>query len=282
MMLSLPLHKATQVSDFGIQIRKVTPLEVKNAIRYAHQDDYYIFGLIESGECHICIDFKDHYLSQGETIFIQPGQVHYFVEANNFEAFMLIADNSLVSNADKRMFDEYSIATTPFSLSDGQQKELKQIAAILSDRMEHTTDERAKGIIKNLSAAFIGIIAETIQNTNPWQATVSKRHLEIILKFRDLLAMDICNDRRPSYYASQLNISSVYLNEVVKSVTGMSASRYIQSEIILQAKRLLIHSNYTIQEIAERLGVDDYAYFSKLFTKATGVSPSLFRRRNLE
>ena len=281
-MPSLPIHKVSQISDFGIHICKVTPLQARKAVQYAHQDDYYIFGLIESGECHICTDFKDYYLSQGEIIFIQPGQVHYFVEAINLKGFMLVADNSIICDANKRAFDEYSIAATPFFLSDRQQKELQQIAAILSDRIDCTTDERAKDIIRNLSAGFIGIIAESIQDTNPLQMTVSKRHLEIILKFRDLLTTDICKDRKPSHYASLLNISSVYLNEVVKSVTGMSVSKYIQSEIILKAKRLLIHSNATIQEIADRLGINDYAYFSKLFTKTTGVSPSLFRRRNLE
>lgn len=284
-MSKFPQHRATQVSDFGIHIRHVTPLQAKEAVKYAHQDDYYIFGLIENGTCHICIDFKDYYLSQGETIFIQPGQVHYFVEALDLEAFILIADNSMISNTNKRIFDEYSLTATPISLNDSQQKELKQMAAILSYRMNSMANEhneQSRNIIRNLSTAFIGVIAETIYNINPLQARISKRHLEILLKFRELLAINISNDRRPYYYASLLNISSVYLNEIVKSATGMSVSRYIQNEIILQAKRLLIHSNDSIQEIADRLGINDYAYFSKLFTKSTGISPSSFRKEYLE
>lgn len=89
------------------------------------------------------------------------------------------------------------------------------------------------------------------------------------------------HSRQPSYYASKLHISTVYLNEAVRSVTGMSVSRYIRNEIALQAKRLLIHTNDSVKEIAAALGFDDYAYFSRLFTQAVGVSPTVFRQKNL-
>lgn len=53
-------------------------------------------------------------------------------------------------------------------------------------------------------------------------------HREIILTFRTMLAEHLRTSRQPSYYASQLNISTVYLNEVVKKVTGMSTALYIK------------------------------------------------------
>lgn len=83
-------------------------------------------------------------------------------------------------------------------------------------------------------------------------------------------------------YASQLHISSVYLNEIVNKSVGMSATQYILNEWILEAKRQLIYSHDTIQEIGNRLGVSDSAYFTKIFTKTTGTSPSSFRKRILE
>ena len=74
----------------------------------------------------------------------------------------------------------------------------------------------------------------------------------------------------------------MYLNEVVKSVTGVSVSRYIQNELILQAKRMLAYTSLTIREISNHLGIDDYTYFTRLFTKAVGVSPTCYRKKYLE
>ena len=57
---------------------------------------------------------------------------------------------------------------------------------------------------------------------------------------------------------------------------------YIRYELVLQAKRLLVHTDLAVKEISTRLGIEDCAYFSRIFTQATGVSPSAFRQRNLE
>lgn len=104
--------------------------------------------------------------------------------------------------------------------------------------------------------------------------------MEIALSFLHLLAEHITISRSPSYYASLLNISPGYLNEIVKEVTGMSVTLYIRNELILQAKRLLVHTGLSIKEISNMLGIDDYAYFSRIFMQTTGISPSAFRLKN--
>ncbi|MBB5636811.1 methylphosphotriester-DNA--protein-cysteine methyltransferase [Pedobacter cryoconitis] len=78
----------------------------------------------------------------------------------------------------------------------------------------------------------------------------------------------------------KLNISTHYLNECVKNTTGQSISSHIQQRIILEAKRLLYHSDKSIKEIAAELGYDDYPYFSRLFTKVAGMSPKVFKKKN--
>lgn len=59
-MAKLPQHKAVLLSDFGIRIRKMTA-QHKDAkpVSYCHQDDYYVFGLVEVGKCRLMIDFKE-------------------------------------------------------------------------------------------------------------------------------------------------------------------------------------------------------------------------------
>lgn len=280
-MTDLPLHKVAQISDYGIFLKAITATSTEDTVMYSHRDDYYIFGLIDEGECSLCIDFKEYRISKGGTIFIQPGQVHHALSADNLTAYMLVVDSTFVSDMAKNIFDEYILNHSPFQLTKQQQSELKQIYFLLSDRIARN-DRQTKEIIRNLSAAFVGIIAEAVEATNHVQAAGNKRQKEIALLFRTLLKEELHTDKRPSYYASRLNISAVYLNEVIKSVTGMSTSQYIQNEVMLQAKRMLFHTNSTIQEVAIELGFSDYAYFSRLFTQVTGTTPTAFRKKNLE
>jgi AraC-like DNA-binding protein len=88
--------------------------------------------------------------------------------------------------------------------------------------------------------------------------------------------------KSPSDYARALHISTPYLNECVRDVTGFPVSYHIQQRVILEAKRLLYHSNKTVKEIAAELGYDDHAYFSRVFTKITGMTALAFRNKNLD
>jgi AraC-like DNA-binding protein len=98
--------------------------------------------------------------------------------------------------------------------------------------------------------------------------------------FRAKLDRDFITRKRPADYAEGLNISVAYLNECVRSATGLSVTHHIQQRVILEAKRLLYHSDNSVKEIATALGYDDYPYFSRLFTKVTGMTALAFRSRN--
>ncbi|MBP3483383.1 MAG: helix-turn-helix transcriptional regulator [Alistipes sp.] len=259
-----------------------SPASSHTPVTYAHQDDYYIFGLVEYGEGCGIIDFKEQHFSSGEVFLIRPGQVHRFISSANAEGWMLFADSSLLGGAEKCIFDDFSLFASSLLIDKRRQNELVQIVSILANRVDSITDKQTKTTARRLAETFIGIVAEAVQNINLQQTKHSRRQIEIVLSFRRLLAAHLATSRQPSYYASLLNISTVYLNETVKGVTGMNATSYIKNEAVLQAKRMLVHTDLAVKEISDRLGIADYAYFSRLFTQATGISPTLFRKRNLE
>lgn len=282
-MNKLPLHKASSYLGLGMLLRRMeSPQSGNTPVTYAHQDDYYIFGLVENGTGCCIIDFKEQHFSSGDIFLIQPGQVHRPIASINAEGWLLFANSSLVGSVEKCIFDDFSLFASSFQIDERRQNELSQIASTLAYRMDCITDKLAKATARRLAETFIGIVAEAVQDINPQQTKHSRRHIELVLSLRRLLAEHLVTSHQPSYYASRLNISTVYLNEVVKDVTGMNATLYIKNEVVLQAKRMLVHTNLAVKEISNRLGIDDYAYFSRLFTQATGISPTLFRERNLE
>ena len=80
-----------------------------------------------------------------------------------------------------------------------------------------------------------------------------------------------------SSYSARLNISHRKLSDVLKLFVGKSTLEVIQERIVTEAKRSLMYSGQTIQEIAFELGFEDPFYFSKVFKKVTGQAPKAFR-----
>ena len=79
-------------------------------------------------------------------------------------------------------------------------------------------------------------------------------------------------------YADMLAVTPNYLNEMVKEVSGFTASHHIQQRIILEAKRKVIFEGDSLKEIAYGLGFWDPAHFSKFFKNSSGVNFTDFKK----
>ncbi len=89
-------------------------------------------------------------------------------------------------------------------------------------------------------------------------------------------------DRMPgtiAIYAEEAGISENYLSRLVKQSTGRSVGAWIDIVRIQRAKRLLASTDRSIIDIAAAVGVEDQSYFSRLFKKETGITPSAFRKK---
>ncbi|WP_300727528.1 helix-turn-helix domain-containing protein [Pseudomonas sp.] len=80
-----------------------------------------------------------------------------------------------------------------------------------------------------------------------------------------------------SRYASALGISANHLNALCRRLGGQSALQMINERLSLEAKRCLIYTEMTINQISDSLGFSDPAYFSRFFKRSCGVSPKAFR-----
>jgi AraC family transcriptional activator of pobA len=79
------------------------------------------------------------------------------------------------------------------------------------------------------------------------------------------------------YVAAQLNVSSHYLSDLLRSLTGQSAQQHIQDKLIDKAKEYLSVTDLTVAQIAYQLGFGYPQSFNKLFKKKTELSPLQFR-----
>jgi AraC family transcriptional regulator of arabinose operon len=79
--------------------------------------------------------------------------------------------------------------------------------------------------------------------------------------------------------ATQVNLSKFHFSKKYKEATGFSPVQHFLKMKVEYASYLLETSDLAIQGIASRVGYDDSLYFSRLFKKTTGLSPSAYRQQ---
>jgi AraC family transcriptional activator of pobA len=106
-------------------------------------------------------------------------------------------------------------------------------------------------------------------NTSAEKLLLKKFQAKINECFREL--------REVGDYASLLYISAGHLSEVVKTQSGKPAIKHIHERVVLEARRLLFHTNNSLKEIAFDLGFADASYFNRFFKRETGMTPAVYR-----
>jgi len=134
-------------------------------------------------------------------------------------------------------------------------------------------------IVELLLHALVIEINDSYFKKYPFEKTKKKEHQENKTRqFFELLRENRPLGRGVAFYAEKLNISSQYLSICVKNTTKRSAIKWINYTILLEAKKMLCHTDMSIQQISEALKFESSAYFSTFFKKETGVSPLLYRK----
>lgn len=110
------------------------------------------------------------------------------------------------------------------------------------------------------------------------QDTGTERSKVVFDRFMNLVSEYHMEEHSVAFYADRLCLSPKYLSKLIKSASGRSASDWIDSYVILEAKNMLRYSDAPVKEIAVRLDFPDPASFHKFFKARTGMTPTQYRR----
>ena len=135
-----------------------------------------------------------------------------------------------------------------------------------------------------LTRMFLNVIlleAERIYNKKATQENFSlSRKDQLASQFQLLVNQHFIEKRQVSDYADLLHVHPNHLNDLVREVSGLPASHYIQKQLLQEAKSRLLQTNDTISMIASELNFTDNSYFNRFFKKQTGLTPLQFRKNH--
>lgn len=129
--------------------------------------------------------------------------------------------------------------------------------------------------IAALNDALLRAISILKENRRVYRSKAYSRAIEDVMQY---ILQNFQEDLTIEFLASQVYLSTNYLSSRFKAETGKTINQYITGLRLEQAKVLLKESARNVAEIAAAVGYSDERYFSKLFARETGMTPTQFRR----
>lgn len=279
---SIPVNHFDDGNHSGVSIEKLSItktnlLTLDDDSDQTHRHDRHSFFLLESGTVHLEVDFQKYEINAPSVIYIHPDQVHHTIALDVTVSSWAI-NNENIHPEYLELLEEISPAK-PLNLNEETFSLISDAVSLCMKFSERKDDKLYNALLRDSCNALVALVVSLYLEQSNSTDKVSR--FETVTKaFRKTLERNYITTKRPTEYAQILNISTPYLNECVKKTTGYSVSHHIHERIILEAKRLLFYSDKSVKEIATELGYDDYPYFSRLFTKVSGMSALTFKNKN--
>jgi AraC family transcriptional regulator, transcriptional activator of pobA len=232
------------------------------------------------------VDFDPYGIEPNTIFFVAKGQIHYFDDSVP-RGHMIHFNDSFLNNISRKpdsclLYDVFiRLNHEPYVRPVGE--DLARLAELMALMNAEYPVRSAFGenneILRHLVSIFL-LLAKRIrwlsENSKPARPASGAY---LFLRFRALLEERFKESHSVRDYAATLGTSGKKLANCCKSTAGRSSEEIIRDRVLLEAKRLLFHSDMTVQEVAYHLGFRDPYYFTRFFKKNAGCAPREFKQR---
>lgn len=246
-----------------------------------HNVDNFIKIVFVKAGGVVVVDFKEYALQQDALFFINSDQYYQFNESCQGILLYYNRDFYCVEIHDKEVacdgilfHNVYEIPVIYMSaeVSVAMQKTIQELKAELDDE-DAGMEEMIRILLKQL----------IIRSTRIWKqehkviTDEAKQEVEFSRIFSQLVEWHYTQHHTVAEYADLLHITPKALNKRIARYSNSTPNDIIKNRIILEAKRLLVHTELSVKEISYKLGYEDSSYFIRLFTKQAEIPPQTFR-----
>jgi len=257
------------------------------AVKYPHRHDFYEVLYLSKGSGFHVIDGNKYEIKPPSVFFMSPGQAHKIEFSSDIEGYIYIFTSEfyLINQNNQNRLIEF-----PFFFTIKQDNppiilDKKRDILFLESLFQKGIEEIAHK--ENFSVELLRSILDliltfcsTIYKTDDYKLVKGKGHI-VVKKFYQLVEENYHKNLSVAEYADKLAITPNHLTQTVTQLTGKTSSQIIKSKQILEIKRLLVHTNLNVTEIALLLSFPDQSYFAKFFKRESGISPLQYRSKAL-
>ncbi|AQX90604.1 MULTISPECIES: helix-turn-helix domain-containing protein [Elizabethkingia] len=252
--------------------------------------NFYSVCIKRSSNINLKYGQQEYDFDSGVMFFMAPNQVFSLhtcsEEVPQQEGYLLLMhpdffwNTSLAKKIKHYDFFNYSVKEALF-LSKKEEVKIMNIIKDIEQEYQANMDNFSKPITISYIETLLSF-SERFYNRQ--FITREKENHQILNRLEKLLTdyfnnEDLISKGLPSvqFVAESLNMSSGYLGNMLRTLTGQNTQQHIHDKLIEKAKEKLSTTNLSVSEIAYELGFEHPQSFSKLFKNKTKQSPSEFR-----
>lgn len=128
------------------------------------------------------------------------------------------------------------------------------------------------------SALLKYVLSKMISSSQP---SSGHSHTEVLIRdIKEYIQKNICSTVTNNSVAEHFDYHPYYLNSLFLKQEGLTLHKYITEVKLRKAKELLVSTNQAVYEIAAACGFQGASYFSEVFTRQSGITPTQYRERS--
>lgn len=282
--------KFKENTDLQIEVVSLETLtkSKKELLVNPHRTNFYHIFLFENCQPTHLVDFEPIKIEPYSLLFIDKDRVHQFDQLLNYEGKLLVFTEDFFCKMETDikflrstiLFNDLADQPT-IKLNKSDFEKYINICDNITEELLLPVDSSQPTLLKNLLHNFL-LLAEREKRKQGFAELKKGAEFDYTLLFRDLLETNFTKLKAVSDYAKLIFISEKRLGQATSKILGKSPKEIINDRILLEAKRLLVHTNLSIKEIGQELGFEDPAYFVRYFKKNTKHTPVEFRETYLK
>lgn len=254
-------------------LAKIT--DVPNA---PHQHDFEELILGMEGQLEHFIDFKTECIEAPFASFVSKGKTHRVVpRAKNGKCRMWVLrfKSEFIPDTTFQLYANYH-AHANISMQPGTCfQRLVTLSEMIANEMQQAEPDLA--VVRHLLSAMFTMIESERRKNVPDAADVQVTQNMTFKNFLKILEENYKRPEGVDFYAEKLFMSARNLNLICQNILQKSVSEIIETRKLIEAKNLLTTTDLTVAEIGFELGYKEKAYFTSVFKKKSGQTPTEFR-----
>ena len=251
-------------------------------------DRFFQLHYLTRGAVRVYLD-DQQYSESAPLFFLTPPTIpHAFVTHPDSEGHVLTVRQQLVwplleahrsQSGEPRLVSPTCVALGASDARHASEVEhLDRLFAMLADEFGQQLPARNASLQALTQLIFIALLrlsAEPVKNQH-----VRHDNLQIFHRFNALIE-DRYREHWPlSRYAEAMGVTEARLNDICRRIADLPSKRLVHERLMQEARRLLLFTAGSVNEIGYQLGFKDPAYFTRFFSREAGMTPSEYRRKN--